>query len=130
MPMPRSCPEQFAGWFAARGWHPRAHQLDLLDKVTTGLDTLLIAPTGGGKTLAGFLPSLIDLAAPAAQRNAESGVHTLYISPLKALAMDIARNLADARRRDGAARPARDPNRRYARNPAARASAFCRPIFC
>ena len=49
---------------------------------------LLIAPTGGGKTLAGFLPSLIDLAA-----TPHDGLHTLYISPLKALATDIARNL-------------------------------------
>jgi len=50
---------------------------------------LLNAPTGGGKTLAGFLPSLIELAdAP------PDGLHTLYISPLKALAVDIERNLA------------------------------------
>ncbi len=49
---------------------------------------LLIAPTGGGKTLAGFLPTLVDLAeAP------RDGLHTLYISPLKALAADIRRNL-------------------------------------
>jgi ATP-dependent Lhr-like helicase len=86
-------PGQFADWFASRGWHPRAHQLDLLDKVTTGLDALLIAPTGGGKTLAGFLPSLIDLAGRRVTKR-ESGVHTLYISPLKALTKDIARNLA------------------------------------
>jgi len=57
-----------------------------------GRDALLIAPTGGGKTLAGFLPSLIDLAErPAA--NTPQGVHTLYISPLKALAVDVERNL-------------------------------------
>ena len=49
---------------------------------------LLIAPTGGGKTLAGFLPSLVELAAGTHQ-----GLHTLYVSPLKALATDIARNL-------------------------------------
>jgi len=86
-------PEPFAGWFAARGWRPRPHQLALLDTVADGRDTLLIAPTGGGKTLAGFLPSLIDLAArPRAQGPARS-VHTLYVSPLKALATDIARNL-------------------------------------
>ena len=56
-------PEPFAGWFEARDWRPRDHQLALLETVTSGRDTLLIAPTGGGKTLAGFLPSLIDLAA-------------------------------------------------------------------
>ncbi len=50
--------------------------------------TLLIAPTGGGKTLAGFLPTLAELAG-----NAPPGLHTLYISPLKALAADIRRNL-------------------------------------
>ena len=50
--------------------------------------TLLIAPTGGGKTMAGFLPTLVDLSA-----NAHAGLHTLYISPLKALAADIKRNL-------------------------------------
>jgi ATP-dependent Lhr-like helicase len=48
---------------------------------------LLIAPTGGGKTLAGFLPSLVEL--PATPR----GLHTLYVSPLKALAADVQRNL-------------------------------------
>jgi len=49
---------------------------------------LLIAPTGGGKTLAGFLPTLAELTeAP------RTGLHTLYISPLKALAADIKRNL-------------------------------------
>jgi len=49
---------------------------------------LLVAPTGGGKTLAGFLPTLIELAeAP------RKGLHTLYVSPLKALAADIRRNL-------------------------------------
>jgi ATP-dependent Lhr-like helicase len=50
--------------------------------------TLLIAPTGGGKTLAGFLPSLAELA-----DGGHVGLHTLYISPLKALAADIRRNL-------------------------------------
>ena len=52
---------------------------------------LLVAPTGGGKTLAGFLPSLIELAGAPAHR--PKRLHTLYISPLKALAVDVARNL-------------------------------------
>ena len=83
-------PPAFAGWFAARGWHPRAHQLALLDLARAGKSALLIAPTGAGKTLAGFLPSLVDLAGnpPAAP-----ALHTLYISPLKALAVDVKRNL-------------------------------------
>ena len=54
-------PEQFARWFAGRGWTPRAHQLELLAKARAGRSVLLIAPTGGGKTLAGFLPSLVEL---------------------------------------------------------------------
>ena len=48
-------------WFAAKGWVPRAHQLDVLASWQAGASALLIAPTGAGKTLAGFLPSLTDL---------------------------------------------------------------------
>ncbi|MCA0422657.1 MAG: ligase-associated DNA damage response DEXH box helicase [Proteobacteria bacterium] len=81
-------PPRFSRWFASRGWAPRAHQLALVEAAAEGASTLLIAPTGAGKTLAGFLPSLIELSA---QNGA--GLHTLYLSPLKALAVDIARNL-------------------------------------
>ena len=56
-------PPRFVDWFASRGWAPRAHQLDLLAKAREGRSVLLIAPTGGGKTLAGFLPSLVELSA-------------------------------------------------------------------
>jgi ATP-dependent helicase Lhr and Lhr-like helicase len=76
-------------WFAARGWTPRSHQLAIFTKAEAGEDALLIAPTGAGKTLAGFLPSLVDMG----RRAQRGGLHTLYISPLKALAVDIARNL-------------------------------------
>ena len=94
-------PGQFTAWFAQRGWTPRAHQLDLLAASRAGRSSLLIAPTGAGKTLAGFLPSLVTLALPAAASPAAAGkskprphaIHTLYISPLKALAVDVARNL-------------------------------------
>ncbi len=85
-------PPAFAGWFAGRGWAPRAHQLAMVQKARAGRHALLIAPTGGGKTLAGFLPSLIELA-ERAPRNTPPGLHTLYISPLKALAVDVERNL-------------------------------------
>jgi ATP-dependent Lhr-like helicase len=81
-------PEPFAAWFAARGWSPRPHQLAVLDAARRGENALLLAPTGGGKTLAGFLPTLIELHADPAP-----GLHTVYVSPLKALAADIARNL-------------------------------------
>jgi ATP-dependent Lhr-like helicase len=157
-------PDHFKKWFAARGWSPRAHQLALLQKARDNRSALLIAPTGAGKTLAGFLPTLVELsagplhlsplagrgrmtreaghpgegahqhneapphpaqqaalAAPLSPRERgefksmrgevkgargsgelvstgrgvtrSSGLHTLYISPLKALAVDIARNL-------------------------------------
>ncbi len=64
-----------------------------------GKSALLIAPTGGGKTLAGFLPSLIELTErrrtgeDLAHAKGKGELHTLYISPLKALATDIRRNL-------------------------------------
>ena len=87
--MTRTLPEPFAAWFAARGWTPREHQLDVLDATGAGEHVLLLAPTGGGKTLAGFLPALVDLQ----RRGGRTGLHTLYVSPLKALATDIARNL-------------------------------------
>jgi ATP-dependent Lhr-like helicase len=157
-PAPPELPEIFTRWFAARGWSPRAHQLELLARARDNRSALLIAPTGAGKTLAGFLPTLVELSTADAVRNAPSplagegrgggatseraavvdtptsavarpptpdpspqgggertavatnqqsknlvstgrgvkrsgGLHTLYISPLKALAVDIARNL-------------------------------------
>ncbi|MCC0015737.1 MAG: ligase-associated DNA damage response DEXH box helicase [Rhodobiaceae bacterium] len=121
-PATANLPQPFTGWFAARGWAPRRHQLELLAARERESSVLLIAPTGAGKTLAGFLPSLIDIhahrsrprgkaperplrdlmasgdtraaiAAIRAARRPASRLHTLYISPLKALAVDIARNL-------------------------------------
>jgi ATP-dependent Lhr-like helicase len=150
-------PDRFLEWFASRGWSPREHQLALLRKARDRRSALLIAPTGAGKTLAGFLPTLVELSdsrplarfvsllprvgpsspsplagegrgggypeaplvvdrppqpSPARGEGARPsavapkafistgrgvqrsrGLHTLYISPLKALAVDIARNL-------------------------------------
>ncbi|MCB1366211.1 MAG: DEAD/DEAH box helicase, partial [Rhodobacteraceae bacterium] len=77
----------FKDWFATRGWALHPHQSALLARAHDPA-TLLIAPTGGGKTLAGFLPSLVELA-----DGNHKGLHTLYVSPLKALAADIRRNL-------------------------------------
>ena len=105
---PALLPDRFQSWFAARGWSPREHQLALLEKAREDRSALLIAPTGAGKTLAGFLPTLVELSTGAVERDAgvkqslvstgrsvqrSGGLHTLYISPLKALAVDIARNL-------------------------------------
>ncbi|WP_340259871.1 ligase-associated DNA damage response DEXH box helicase [Roseobacter sp. HKCCA0882] len=79
-------PAQIDNWFATRGWQMHPHQRAMLR--ATSPAQVLIAPTGAGKTLSGFLPSLVDLIhAP------KQGLHTLYISPLKALAADIRRNL-------------------------------------
>jgi ATP-dependent Lhr-like helicase len=92
-------PDLFSRWFAGRGWTPRRHQLALVDLAARGKSALLIAPTGGGKTLAGFLPSLIELTdrrqagKDLAYAKGKGELHTLYISPLKALATDIRRNL-------------------------------------
>ena len=87
-------PPRFMAWFHGRGWSPRRHQVEMVAKARAGETVLLIAPTGGGKTLAGFLPSLIELCErPPHNDPAPRGVHTLYISPLKALAVDVARNL-------------------------------------
>lgn len=81
-------PLAFEDWFANRGWGIHPHQREMLIRAASPA-LLLIAPTGGGKTLAGFLPTLSELAG-----GAHSGLHTLYISPLKALAADIGRNLS------------------------------------
>ena len=89
-------PDPFLAWFARRGWTPRPHQLALLAKAKARRSTLLIAPTGAGKTLAGFLPSLVSLSQAGPRKRGAgkgAGLHTLYISPLKALAVDVARNL-------------------------------------
>ncbi|WP_194150977.1 ligase-associated DNA damage response DEXH box helicase [Sphingomonas glacialis] len=81
-------PAPITDWFAAKGWAPRAHQLAMLDVARAGHHGLLVASTGAGKTLAGFLPTLTELIESPTQ-----GLHTLYVSPLKALAVDVQRNL-------------------------------------
>ncbi len=80
-------PVALMDWFSAQAWALHPHQLAMLARAGDA-STLLIAPTGGGKTLAGFLPSLTELAT-----GQHPGLHTLYISPLKALTADIRRNL-------------------------------------
>ena len=80
-------PAHLSDWFAAKGWTLHPHQHDMLSRAQDPA-TLLIAPTGGGKTLAGFLPTLAELGP-----NPPPGLHTLYVSPLKALTADIRRNL-------------------------------------
>ena len=62
MAAPPPLPPAFEAWFQSRGWSVRPHQLALLEEARAGRSTLLVAPTGAGKTLAGFLPSLVELA--------------------------------------------------------------------
>ncbi len=139
-------PRVISRWFEDKGWAPRRHQLEMLAAAGAGRNALLVAPTGAGKTLAGFLPSLVELVEassspslpggeerkmsgghlePAARSLGDrpqdgggvngaglplhqpaagppphasgagrtEGLHTLYVSPLKALAVDVQRNL-------------------------------------
>jgi ATP-dependent Lhr-like helicase len=81
-------PQVLKDWFAEKGWEPRRHQLEMLSAARAGRHALLVAPTGSGKTLAGFMPTLVELIETPVE-----GLHTLYISPLKALAVDVQRNL-------------------------------------
>ncbi len=104
-------PDSLQSWFDARGWQIHPHQRAMLERAANPA-LLLIAPTGGGKTLAGFLPTLSELAeAP------RDGLHTLYISPLKALAADIRRTLLIPIEEAGLADSGRGPHRRHARQP-------------
>ncbi len=86
--MTSDLPPVITDWFATRGWAVRRHQLEMLAAARGGDHALLVAPTGSGKTLAGFLPTLAELI-----ETPTDGLHTIYVSPLKALAVDVARNL-------------------------------------
>lgn len=77
-------------WLEEKGWDYYEHQLETLSAAQKGKDIVVFAPTGAGKTLCGFLPSIVDLTT---NNYPENTLHTLYISPLKALAVDVHRNL-------------------------------------
>ncbi|HEY2089444.1 MAG TPA: ATP-dependent helicase [Mycobacterium sp.] len=79
----------FAGTFAA----PTPAQAEAWSAIADGHNTLVIAPTGSGKTLAAFLWAIDALAAGAPRSDRSSGTRVLYVSPLKALAVDVERNL-------------------------------------
>src|ERR1700761_4315188 len=87
-------PPEIEAWFAGRGWRARRHQSEVLAAAEEGQHALLVADTGAGKTLAGFLPTLAAFT-PSRRAGAPvpEGLHTLYVSPLKALAHDVQRNL-------------------------------------
>ncbi len=78
--------EWFGGAFSA----PTAAQLGAWESIASGSHTLVVAPTGSGKTLSAFLWALDQLAA---KDEGERATKVLYISPLKALGVDVERNL-------------------------------------
>ncbi len=87
-------PPEISQWFATRDWRVRRHQVDMLAASDAGKHAMLVADTGAGKTLAGFLPTLAAFCpSRIGQGERPDGLHTLYISPLKALAHDVQRNL-------------------------------------
>jgi ATP-dependent Lhr-like helicase len=87
-------PPEVEAWFAGRGWRVRRHQTEMLAADDAGRHALLVADTGAGKTLAGFLPTLAAFTpSRLAGAPVPEGLHTLYVSPLKALAHDVQRNL-------------------------------------
>ncbi|MEP3756218.1 MAG: ligase-associated DNA damage response DEXH box helicase, partial [Alteripontixanthobacter sp.] len=72
----------------------RRHQAEMLTASDSGRHAMLVADTGAGKTLAGFLPTLAAFTPSRLDGGAApDGLHTLYVSPLKALAHDVQRNL-------------------------------------
>ena len=89
----KNLPSKFQRWFSTRGWQIYEHQLSMISEFKKGNSCLLIAPTGSGKTLSGFLPSLIELCELPFENKLKPTLHTLYISPLKALSVDVQRNL-------------------------------------
>ncbi|CRZ15739.1 ATP-dependent helicase [Mycolicibacterium neworleansense] len=78
-------------WFTAAFPAPTAAQAQAWSAIAEGHNTLVIAPTGSGKTLAAFLWAIDELARSDAEQR--SGTTVLYVSPLKALAVDVERNL-------------------------------------
>ncbi|TFD40735.1 DEAD/DEAH box helicase, partial [Cryobacterium sp. TMT1-2-1] len=81
-------------WFREAFAAPTAAQLGAWDAISRGSHALVVAPTGSGKTLAAFLWAIDRLAAaPPAAGGAAPGTRVLYISPLKALGVDVERNL-------------------------------------
>ncbi|MEZ0353887.1 ATP-dependent helicase [Mycobacterium sp. pR1184] len=80
-------------WFTSTFPAPTTAQSAAWDAIADGNNTLVIAPTGSGKTLAAFLWALDSLARSAVADDRPRGTRVLYVSPLKALAVDVERNL-------------------------------------
>jgi ATP-dependent Lhr-like helicase len=82
-----------AAWFRATFPGPTAPQRQGWPAIARGESTLILAPTGTGKTLAAFLSCLDKLMFDSSEDRAARGCRVVYISPLKALAADVERNL-------------------------------------
>ncbi|MFE9256860.1 ATP-dependent helicase [Streptomyces sp. NPDC006879] len=80
-------------WFTGAFRAPTAAQEGAWQAITEGSDVLVVAPTGSGKTLAAFLAALDALASSPPPAEAKKRCRVLYVSPLKALAVDVERNL-------------------------------------
>ncbi|MHC0428798.1 ATP-dependent helicase [Streptomyces sp. O3] len=81
------------GWFAGAFSAPTAAQEGAWRAIGEGSDVLVVAPTGSGKTLAAFLSALDSLASTPPPADPKNRCRVLYVSPLKALAVDVERNL-------------------------------------
>lgn len=81
------------GWFAGAFSAPTAAQEGAWRVIGAGSDVLVVAPTGSGKTLAAFLASLDALASTPPPAEPKKRCRVLYVSPMKALAVDVERNL-------------------------------------
>src|SRR5689334_24727361 len=82
-----------AEWFRASFSAPTPPQREGWPAIAKGESTLILAPTGTGKTLTAFLWELNQLIVDGSEKPLANAVHILYISPLKALNNDIQRNL-------------------------------------
>ncbi|MFG3104356.1 ATP-dependent helicase [Streptomyces sp. NPDC048182] len=81
------------GWFTGAFSAPTAAQAGAWQAISEGSDVLVVAPTGSGKTLAAFLAALDQLASAPPPADPKKRCRVLYVSPLKALAVDVERNL-------------------------------------
>jgi ATP-dependent helicase Lhr and Lhr-like helicase len=85
--------EATRAWFTGAFAQPTTAQEGAWDAISSGEHALVVAPTGSGKTLAAFLWSLDRLAAHPLPADEKARCRVLYVSPLKALAVDVERNL-------------------------------------
>ncbi|MFD5698554.1 ATP-dependent helicase [Streptomyces lasiicapitis] len=81
------------GWFTGAFSAPTSAQAGAWQAIAEGSDVLVVAPTGSGKTLAAFLAALDQLASTPPPADPKKRCRVLYVSPLKALAVDVERNL-------------------------------------